>query len=459
MVKKRTIGEINERLKLGKAIVMTASELSKLVRAGEKVSWEDVDVVTSATCGLMSGSTAILSFPFTERGKFTRAKEVLLNGVPCYPGPCPNERLGEIDLVVYGTQHSVYNEDYGGGHLFKDIACGKTIKVEVRTAEGRDIEGEVSLEGMTFARFHAIRNCFKNYIAMLNKSETALSTIFHVKPIQGPYRELSVCGCGEMNPIANDPKLDVIGVGTKVLINGAEGFVTGLGTRATEEKPNLTGFASLRDMDPLYMGGFRTAEGPEVIASWAVPIPILDENIFNNVCSTDSQVPLPIADIIDRIPFTNSDYGKVWEGTDHAVRFSAKECLAAHEQCAAGGLMQDGMCPVERICPTNAFTTTDAKLDRELCFNCGSCVSACAHGCFRMEMGSVEVGGRKVPITIRQSDRVRAERLARDLKARILDGSFTMTEKVGDLTFSEKDDLPCRFCDRQFCKAGPETGG
>jgi hypothetical protein len=38
-----------------------------------------------------------------------------------------------------------------------------------------------------------------------------------------------------------------------------------------------------------------------------------------------------------------------------------------------------------------------------------------------------------VPITLRQSDRVRAEELCERLKARILEGAFLLSEKSGEI--------------------------
>nr|MDO8062344.1 homocysteine biosynthesis protein [Candidatus Freyrarchaeum guaymaensis] len=94
----RSIDEINEKIRRGEAVVLTAEELKGMVRKGEAVRLEDVDVVTTATCGLMSGTAAILTVPVAERGAFDRAEEAWLNGVPAIPGPCPNERLGMVDL-------------------------------------------------------------------------------------------------------------------------------------------------------------------------------------------------------------------------------------------------------------------------------------------------------------------------------------------------------------------------
>jgi putative methanogenesis marker 16 metalloprotein len=433
MPTKRTIEDINKKIRSGKATVFTGDELRKMLDKGEKIRFDDVDVLTSATCGLMSGTIAILSIPVTERGVFTRAQDVLLNGVPSYPGPCPNERLGVVDLIVYGTNHSIDNDRYGGGQLFKDIVSGKEIIIEIVSKEGKNIKKTITKNDIKYAKMQGVRHCFRNYIGMMNKSKTPVPSIFHVFPINGPYKELSVCGCGALNPIAMDPNLDVLGVGTKILINDSIGYITGLGTRASVEKPNLAGTADMHSMDPFYMGGFQTAEGPEVITSWAIPIPILNQKILKNVSISDSSEPLPIADISNRIPFMTTDYGKVWQNTDITVKFSSKNCQKMHKTCAEKGILKNDKCIVEEICPVGAFKTKGASLDRKLCFNCGACVRACNHGCFKMNMGSVEINGYNVPITLRQSDKARALKLAKRLKIRILKGDFELGVRVGKL--------------------------
>ena len=65
-------------------------------------------------------------------------------------------------------------------------------------------------------------------------------------------------------------------------MNGALGFIIDHGTRSSKERPNLMSLADMQEMDPFYMGGFRTSVGPEPINTWAIAIPILNEKIFNN---------------------------------------------------------------------------------------------------------------------------------------------------------------------------------
>jgi uncharacterized protein (DUF39 family) len=69
------------------AVVMTAGELKSRLSEGESIGVKDVDVVTCGTCGVMSGTYAVLSFPVASPGLFQRASDITINGVPGMPGP------------------------------------------------------------------------------------------------------------------------------------------------------------------------------------------------------------------------------------------------------------------------------------------------------------------------------------------------------------------------------------
>ena len=57
----KTITEINRKIKDHDVTVLTAKELCDAVRSGESISAEDVDVVTTATRCIMSGSKTKLT--------------------------------------------------------------------------------------------------------------------------------------------------------------------------------------------------------------------------------------------------------------------------------------------------------------------------------------------------------------------------------------------------------------
>jgi putative methanogenesis marker 16 metalloprotein len=427
----RTIPEIQDKIDAGDAVVLTATEISARIRAGEEIKLEDVDVVTTATRGIMSGTYAVLSFKVSEPDSFVKASEVLLNGVPAVVGPCPNERLGILDLIVLGTAHSESDPNYGGGHLFREMVEGKTIRVDVTTSEGCRFSVETRLSEIPYAKLHATRHAFKNYRAFVNPGKEPIKTIFHALPFEGKFKEMTFCGCGELNPIENDPKLETIGIGTKVILNGADGFVTGAGTRSAPDNPNLTGFADMHDMIPEYMGGFVTSAGPEIINTWAVPIPILHEGMLENILKLDREIPLKLVDLAGRIPLCEISYGDVWDNVDLNVKYEPEKCINCKD------------CLVVEACPMGAVSRgeTGAVHNPEFCFNCGLCVSRCRGKAFSANLGSVRcaTGGclRDIKVTLRQSDRARAIVAAEELKGKILTGRFRLNEPVDKISWRE----------------------
>ncbi|MDD1682001.1 MAG: methanogenesis marker 16 metalloprotein [Methanoregula sp.] len=413
----KTIDLINRKIAAGTAVVCTAAELKQRIAEGETVTAADIDVVTTGTFGVMSGTLAVLHIPVTATGTFRHAEKVLLNGVPALPGPCPNEGLGSVDLVVYGTARA--NAAYGGGHLFCDIVAGKEIAVDVESA-GNLYSRTVTLADMGLARLITTRSAFRNYLAVTNTRPGTIQTIFSVKGLTGPYTEASVSGCGDINPLQNDPGFRVIGSGVRILLNGGTGYVMGTGTRSSREKPNIAAYGDMHAMMPAMMGGFVTSAGPECNTSVAIPFPVLDDTVLDGLRITNKGIPLPVADVSDRIPFTTASYADVWDGTDLAIIFSGDSCV----QC--------NPCAAAQVCPTGAITPLEG-IDLLRCVNCGTCVRECPANAFSANLGSLPVGSRNVPITLRQSDRARALRLCTHLKDLILDRKFSLTGKMEDL--------------------------
>ena len=406
----KTLKEINTKIRNGSAAVYTAAEFKRLVREGADITAADVDVVTTGTCGVMSGTAAILSVPVAAPGTFERAERAWLNGVPCMPGPCPNERLGLVDLIVSGTAHA--GAGYGGGHLFRDIVEGREIEVVVEAAD-RSIEAKVTLDDFSYARLFTTRSAYRNYTAYLNTRPTRVTTIFSVTGLQGPCREASVSGCGEINPLENDPLGLAIRAGAPVLLNGSAGLVTGEGTRSTPERPNLTVIGDMAGMQPRYMGGFKTSVGPECITSLGFAIPVLDDRQVAALRVLDEEIPLPIADLNTRTVLGEATYADVWQQPDREVTYHPEWC----EECST--------CAVAAVCPTGAFSR-GTGIDRDRCLACTACLTACPNNAFSAGEGLLRVRGRRVPITLRQSGRTLAEDLCRDLKERVLDGRFTL---------------------------------
>ena len=429
--KTRTLSEIQKKIDAGNVVIFTAREVADLVRTGQAPEFGDIDVVTTATSALMSGTYAVLSFKVAEPDTFSTAANVWINSVPAQVGPCPNERIGILDLIVLGTARSIETPKYGGGHLFRDLVRGETVRVIIQAEDGRFLSADTCLKEIPHAVLHASRNAFKNYLAFVNPGDASVSTIFHAGRMNGNYEEMTFCGCGEINPIENDPELKTIGVGTRVLINGAPGMVTGAGTRSSAQKPNLTGMADMHDMKSEYMGGFSTGHGPDVVTTWAIAVPVLDRQMLTHILKTDDQIPLNVVDVRSRKPIHEITYDHVWHQSYSRVEYDPAACKECRTQC----------CAVEKHCPTGAakkMPENGILVDPALCFNCGYCLSMC-YEAFNQTLGQVDLKGidRPVPISLRQSNRYAALKASDELKRKVMDGSFRLNEPVEAIRFKK----------------------
>ena len=372
--------------------VITIDELKKYIRNNEEDKIDEVDVVTSATCGIMSGTAGIFHIPFNNI--FRRAEEIYLDDIKGVVGICPNEFLGKVDAIFYGEV----------GFLFKDLVKGKVLEAKA-VSEGKIYKNEITIDDLPTAKMIGTRLAFKNYSAITNLSDREVKTIFHRLPLK--KGEASFSGCGMFNPLENmiirDEK-DV--VGKKALLNGAEAIILGFGTRSSIEKPNLMMSADMKDMDAYYLGGFITSNGIEIYNTIAVPIKV-DEH-KEALKKLDKDIALPLVNIFGREIIDIGNYAEVWENVD----LRPKICLDRCKNCRE--------CLAEKYCPTLAIKRENGKIKiTEDCFGCGIC-NICPYGVFETKLGSI----CGIPITCRQSDRKRALKLAKELKKRIEKGEF-----------------------------------
>ena len=426
MAKKRTLPEINEKIKKGTATVLTVQDLIDRLSDGEKVQFDDVDVVTTATKGLMSGIMGVFSFRLSPPKTLRKFTEVSINEIPAYPGPCPNEYLGIVDLIIYGTAQSKISKNYCGGSLFRDLVEGKSVEISAISSEGEKIIKKMTLNDMQFAKLMGIRQAIKNYNAMINCESYNVDTIFSCLPFEANKAQITFSGCGALNPFQNDPEFETYGVGSPMLINGSIGYLIGPGTRNYIAKPNMMTIAPMIDMKPEYMGAFKTSYGLEPICSLAIPIPILNERIFNNIVKSDKDVKLTILSLVGREKVGEATYGDVWDN-NFLMKFDSKACKKCDK------------CNILTSCPTNAFIIKDgliSAIDRSLCFNCGNCVRLCPEA-FKLDLKKIKFEGKEIPVVLRQSDRYGAIKLAEELKRMILEEIFPLKKPTGKLDFAK----------------------
>jgi len=310
----KTIKEINQRIKEGKAVVVTAQEMTEVVkRKGAAKAAREIDVVTTGTFSPMCSSGAIINFGHTK--PTTKAAKVWLNDVPAYAG------LAAVDVYLGATEPA---EDdplnrvhpgqfkYGGGHVIQDLVAGKTVRLRA-TAYGTDcypnriIKKKASLSDFPNAILLNPRNGYQNYNCAINLTKKTIYTYMGVlKPHAG---NANYSTSGQLSPLLNDPYYRTIGLGTKIFLGGAKGYVIGPGT---QHKPNakrgkngvplspagtLMVMGNLKEMDAKWIAGVSMlGYGCSLAVGLGIPIPVLNEEIARFTGISDEEIFTQIID-------------------------------------------------------------------------------------------------------------------------------------------------------------------
>ena len=151
--------EINEKIRKGKAVVLTAEEVSEMAKTmSPKEILDKVDVVTTATFGAMCSSGAILNFGHANPP--IRMERIEINGVPVSGG------LAAVDTYVGATDCNPQNPTYGGAHIIQELIDGKKLTLEA-WGKGTDcyprkhIKTEISLKTINEAILMNPRNAIR----------------------------------------------------------------------------------------------------------------------------------------------------------------------------------------------------------------------------------------------------------------------------------------------------------
>lgn len=151
----KSISEINEKIKQGKAVVLNASEMADLVRKEGKVeAAKQVDVVTTGTFSTMCSSGML--FNIGQEPPVMRTSKVWLNNVPAYAGiAAVDAYLGATELAEDDPQNKVYpgRFSYGGGHVIEDLLKGKSVRLRAESYgtdcyPRREIEKDITLNDL-----------------------------------------------------------------------------------------------------------------------------------------------------------------------------------------------------------------------------------------------------------------------------------------------------------------------
>lgn len=136
----KTIAEINDRIKKGKVVVVTAEEVINVVkRDGIAKAAKDIDVVTTGTFSPMCSSGVFLNIGHSKP-KIKLGGKVYLNDVPAYAGlAAVDVFLGATALPDDDPKNKIYPGEfrYGGGHVIEELVAGRDIRL-IASAYGTD---------------------------------------------------------------------------------------------------------------------------------------------------------------------------------------------------------------------------------------------------------------------------------------------------------------------------------
>ena len=316
----KTISEINERIKKGEAVVVTAEEIIDLVsKKGVKKAAKEVDVVTTGTFGPMCSSG--IYFNFGHSSPKIKAQKVWLNDV------CAHAGLAAVDVYLGATEpkeddpaNAIYPGafPYGGGHLIEDLAAGKDIRLRA-VSYGTDcyprkeLETLINIRDLNETVLFNPRNAYQNYNVGVNLSDKTIYTYMGI--LQPKLGNANYCCAGQLSPLLNDPYYKTIGIGTRIFLGGGTGFIVWQGTqhnpgvartdKGVPKSPagTLAVLGDLKGMSPEWLRGVSmTGYGVTLAVGIGLPIPILDEEICQYTAVRDEDIYAQVVDYSEAYP-------------------------------------------------------------------------------------------------------------------------------------------------------------
>jgi len=327
MVKKRSIEEINEKIRSGKAVVLTAEQVAAMGKDMTRAElFDEVDVVTTATFGPMCSSGVFINFGHTSPPM--RMERITLNNIPAYAG------IAAVDAYLGATETAMPHDDYGGAHVIEELIAGKDVLLQA-TAKGTDCYPRTEVKTLInkstineFTMFNP-RNSYQNYNVAVNSTGKIKYT--YMGTLLPSFGNANFSTSGELSPLLNDPELRTIGIGTRILLGGAVGYVAWQGTQFNTGKPlneygvpigNSATLALIGDAKQMNTRFIKAAYfekyGVSMFVGVGIPIPVLDEDLARRVSVCNRQIETNIIDygsgnfeVLGRIDYDSLFSGKI----------------------------------------------------------------------------------------------------------------------------------------------------
>lgn len=310
----KTYREINEKIKKGKAVVVTAEEIIDIVgKDGELEAARKVDVVTTGTFSPMCSSGAFLNFGHTSPR--IRASKVWLNDVSAYAGIAAVDcYIGATEVAEGDPLNSVYPGEfnYGGGHVIEDLVAGNVIRLHLEgygtdCYPARRYEKNITINDLHDAFLFNPRNAYQNYNCAVNMSDKTIYTYMGV--LRPRMANVNYATSGQLSPLFNDPYYKTIGIGTRIFLGGAQGYVAWHGTQHNFSVPRgengvpkegagtIATIGNLKEMSPKWLAGASfLGYGVSLYVGIGIPIPILNEEMVRYTAVKDEDIYTQVYD-------------------------------------------------------------------------------------------------------------------------------------------------------------------
>jgi uncharacterized protein (DUF39 family) len=318
----KTIAEINEKIKQGKAVVATAEEIIGIAsEKGISRTANEVDVVTTGTFGPMCSSGAYLNLGHAKPRIKLGGGKVYINDVPAYTG------FGAVDILI--GANALPDDDprnrihpgefnYGGGHVIEELVARQDVRLNA-TAYGTDcyprkqLETKINIDDINEAVLFNPRNAYQNYNVAVNASEKTIYTYMGI--LKPRFGNANFSSAGQLSPLLNDPLYKTIGIGTRIFLGGGIGYVAWNGTQHNPVVPRtdngvpkrvagtLAVIGDLKGMSPRWLRGLSMlGYGASLAVGIGIPIPILNEEILGYTLVTDADILAPVVDYSKTYP-------------------------------------------------------------------------------------------------------------------------------------------------------------
>jgi uncharacterized protein (DUF39 family) len=308
MSTQKTFQEINDKIKKGQAVVLTAEEVSAMGRTQSPAEVaQKVDVVTTATFGPMCSSGMFINTGHANPP--IRMEKATLNGVPVFTG------IAAVDVYIGATENHPEDPSYGGAHIIEELIAGKDVEL-VAHAKGTDcypmknIKTTINRNNINEMIMFNPRNAYQNYPVAVNASSRIKYT--YMGSLLPKLGNANYSTSGELSPLLNDPELRTIGLGTRIFLGGTTGYISWYGTQfKTDAEVNeygvpvsnaatLSVIGDASRMDPEFIkAAYYEKYGVSMFVGIGIPIPLLDEEMAARVMIRNDQITTRILDYGD----------------------------------------------------------------------------------------------------------------------------------------------------------------